>query len=158
MRAKIPKDARALARFDRQSFPLNEDRCAPSYFKQRGLRSFWLLRNGRRIGACCLLHHATFNQKVDALYHRQRNSLYITSTAILPKYQKSGLGAVFKVWQIAYARAHGFAEIVTNIRTGNYASVRLNMKFGFVVTGRSENCYPDGESAWILKLQLTPSL
>ncbi len=154
IRASVPKDARALALFDRKTFAKKEDWASPSYYLEHELRSFWLLRNGKRIGACCLEHQATFSPVQDVLSRRALGVLYITSTAILPKFQKIGFGALFKSWQIAYARSHGFLKIITNARKSNLASIHLNLKFGFVIVGESKHCYPNGETGIIMELNI----
>lgn len=133
------------------------DHSVPSYFRQYGLRSFWLIQKRKRIGACCVKHHATFSTDKYAFSKRAYGTLYITSTAVLPQFRQHGFGAVLKAWQIAYARTHGFTKIVTNIRVSNTASIRLNLKFGFTIVDQFEKCYPDGENAVIMELDLTPS-
>lgn len=158
VRARIPEDARALAKFDRETFPRKEDHSTSSYFLQRGLRTFWLLRNGRRVGVCCLKHHATFTPKMDALSRREQGTLYITSISVLPQLRRSGLGTILTAWQVAYARAHGLTKIVSNARAGNDMSIHLHLKSGFVITARSAKCYPNGEDTVILELDLTHSL
>lgn len=157
IRARIPEDAKALAAFDRKTFPNAGDHATPAYYRMRGLRSFWLLKNGRRVGACCVMHNTTFTDDAEKFSAREKGVLYVTSTAILPKFQHHGIGSIFKAWQIAYARAHGFSKIVTNARKGNIASIRLNLKFGFTILRESPNCYSDGEDTVIMELCLAPS-
>ena len=158
MRACIPTDSKALAAFDRRTYPNKNEHAPPSYFSHRGMRTYWMLRNGRRVGACCVLHNSTFTPDPEALSAHAKGVLYITSTAILPKEQGRGLGNIFKAWQIAYARTHGFKKIVTNARKSNNASIRMNLKFGFTIVGESARCYPDGEDTVIMELCLTPSV
>lgn len=157
VRAVIPKDVRSLVAFDRKTFPSKDEHAPPSYFLDRHTRSFWLMKGRRRIGACCLKHHATFVPDKERLSRYERDTLYILSTAILPAERGKGFGDILKAWQISYARKHGFAKIVTNTRVSNAASIALNRKFGFVITEACvPDCYPDGEASTVLELILLP--
>ena len=84
-----------------------------------------------------------------------KGSLYITTTGILPKFQRAGLGLLLKSWQIAYAKRHGFRRIVTNNRRRNAAIIGLNKRLGFRVIRISPGYYsgpPDATVVMELRL------
>jgi ribosomal protein S18 acetylase RimI-like enzyme len=157
VRATLPKDARALAAFDKRTFPNVSDHSTPAYFSEDGMQSFWLLLKRRRIGACSLIPHATFEASPHALCCPEPGTLYITSTAIVPTQRGYGFGSIWKAWQITYAKKGGFKKIVTNARVSNTASIALNRKFGFAVVHECiPDCYADGEESIVFELILSP--
>ena len=107
-----------------------------------------------RVGLTCIKHHSTFTTNPKWLTARSHGTLFIASTAIIPELHRMGFGSIWKSWQIAYARMHGFSEIVTNVRKSNVASLRLNQKFGFIVMKEVRNSYPDGETALVLQYRV----
>lgn len=155
IRAHTPNDARALAKLERKAFSNKEDWVPPSYYKRRGMHSFWLLHNGRRVGVTCLLHNANISTKEGMLFGRQRETLYIISTSVLPQFQRGGFGSIVKAWQIAYARKHGYKKIITSVRESNAVSIHLNLKFGFTISDCKEGFYADGDTGVILEKNLT---
>ncbi len=85
-----------------------------------------------------------------------QDSLYISTTGILPRFQGKGFGRLLKSWQIAYARHHGFTRIVTNYRASNRRMIELNREFGFRVIRRRKAIYyedPD-EPTVVMELKL----
>lgn len=127
--AILPGELRSLAAFDRKVFPGDHF----SLGQWRAYESYWLLIEKRKVGCCAFEKHVDFadDTREDGLNPYRQNSLYIASTGILPKFQRSGLGQLLKSWQIAYARLNGFSRIVTNTRKRNTAMLALNRKFGF---------------------------
>ena len=61
-----------------------------------------------------------------------------------------GFGQMLKSWEIAYARYHGFARIVTNTRRSNRAMIRLNEKAGFKVVRITPGYYSDPTEATVV--------
>src|SRR3989338_4087397 len=98
-----------------------------------GLEAFFIVVNGLIVGSTALRHDTDTAENYEADYVDLPGSLYIVSTGILPEWQGKGVGSKAKAWQISYARAYGFAKIVTNARASNMKSVRLNQKFGFQI-------------------------
>jgi GNAT superfamily N-acetyltransferase len=128
-RAVLPRDLDALVAFDRSVFS-KADAFDAGYWEQ--LESFWMMVDAERAGCCAFERDADFQD--NCAIARRKGSLYIVSTAISRERQRQGLGERFKRWQIAWARRHGFARIVTNSRQSNRAMIRLNEKFGFRIT------------------------
>jgi GNAT superfamily N-acetyltransferase len=123
----------------------------------RHCQSWWLILDGRRVGCCAFEQHVDFREDVDPANPNPplRHSLYIASTGILPKFQNHGLGQLFKTWQIAWARRHGFNRIVTNTRKRNKVMIRLNQKFGFKILRTTPRYYRDPtDSTVVLELNL----
>ena len=126
--------------FDRKVFPPS-DRFPASYWKQ--LESYWLLVDGVNSGCCAFEPHTGFEDPL-------RGSLYIATTGILPKFQRQGLGALLKSWEVAYARRHGFQRIVTNTRKKNRAMIALNRRFGFEIIRTVPRYYADPVDATVV--------
>lgn len=147
-RTVLPYDIEALCEFDRQVFgSYPDDLFPPEDWAE--LESYWVIVDGERIGCIAL--------KGDVDYHEEprAGSLYIESTGILPKYQGKGFGALMKEWQIDHAKRHGFDRIVTNTRTSNVASIRLNEKFGFRIREKDPDYYSNpNEAAIVLELDI----
>jgi ribosomal protein S18 acetylase RimI-like enzyme len=83
----------------------------------RSYESYWMLIDGRKIGCCA--------------FERHPDTLDVVSSGIHPRHQGKGFGTLMKAWQIAFARHHGFAGMVTCSRKSNQAMIALNRKFGF---------------------------
>ena len=129
-KADAQREMRSLMAFDRKVFRAS-DRFSADYW--RTCESYWLLAGNTKIGCCAFQRHIDFQEDIreDGLNPRLKGSLYISTTGILPRYQRMGFGQLMKCWQIAYARFHGFSRIVTNTRKGNTGMIALNRKFGF---------------------------
>jgi ribosomal protein S18 acetylase RimI-like enzyme len=146
--ARLPEDLRRLVTFDRKVFP--SDHFPGSEW--RSYESWWMLLDGRRIGCCAFEPHVNFT---DDIYpaepnQPQRNSLYIASTGILPRFQGMGLGQILKAWEIAWALSRGFERVVTNTRKKNSAMIALNRKFGFRVLRTTPRYYRDPTDATVV--------
>ena len=128
--AVLPQDLRSLQAFDRKVFR-ESDWFPADYW--RLCECYWLLLDQVRVGCCAFQKHVDFQEDVraDGLNPPVRGTLYISTTGILPKFQGQGWGQLIKCWQIAYARRHGFARMVTNTRKRNAPMIALNKKFGF---------------------------
>lgn len=118
---------------------------------------FWVLFRGRRIGSIAFGLNVEVGDSFKEEETPSPGSLYLVSTALIPRYQGRGIGTFLKSWEIQWARKHGFDRICTNCRASNAGSLRLNKKFGFRVTGRKPRYYKKPvEDAIVLKLRLTP--
>lgn len=142
----LPRDRDALVEFDCQVF--GSDAFAPEDWDD--LESYWMLVNGKRVGCCAFKRDCDFDGK------KRHGSLYIVSMGILPGYRGEGLGDGFKGWQIAWARRHGFTQIVTNSRQSNRPMIRLNEKYGFESIGNTPQGYysQPAEPAVVMELIL----
>jgi GNAT superfamily N-acetyltransferase len=147
-KAIIPDDLRRLSDFDRKVFP--SDHFPASAWRE--YESWWLLIDGHRVGCCAFELQVDFTEDLDLSFVNKprRNSLYIASTGILPKFQRQGFGQLFKTWQIAWARRHGFTRIVTNTRKRNKAMIALNQKFGFRIIRTTPRYYRDPTDATVV--------
>jgi len=126
-KAILPTELESLLAFDRKVFP-KPDRFDRAYWT--ACESHWLIVGKTKVGCCAFEKHVDFHNASGDAPHR-RGSLYISTTGILPKFQKKGFGPLLKSWEIAYARYHGFNRIITNCRKRNTRMIALNRHFGF---------------------------
>jgi ribosomal protein S18 acetylase RimI-like enzyme len=153
-RTIIPHEVRSLMAFDRKVFRPS-DRFTAAYW--RYVESYWMLVDGVKVGCCAFETDVIFEQdrNDEATNPPQRGSLYIASTAILPRFQCHGFGRILKAWQVAYAERHGYARIVTNTRKRNETMIHLNRKFGFKVIRTTPDYYDDPpEPTVVMELRL----
>jgi ribosomal protein S18 acetylase RimI-like enzyme len=137
-KAVLPRELRSLVRFDRKIFS-NADRFHAADWK--AYDSYWLFVDSKKVGCCA--------------FEARDRSLYIATTGILPQFQRMGFGDLMKAWQVAYARQHGFARIVTNTRKRNAAMIALNKKHGFKVIRTLPGYYKDPpDSTVVMELVL----
>ncbi|HYA16790.1 MAG TPA: GNAT family N-acetyltransferase [Bryobacteraceae bacterium] len=146
--ARLPEDLRGLVAFDRKVFP--SDHFPASEWRR--YESWWMLLDGRKIGCCAFEPHVDFTDDLDPAEPNQprRNSLYIASTGILPRFQGQGFGQLLKAWEIAWAAHSGFNRIVTNTRQRNAAMIALNRKFGFRVLRTTPRYYRNPVDATVV--------
>lgn len=146
--ARIPEDLRALAAFDRSIFPT--DHFPASAWRE--YETWWLLIDGKRAGCCAFEKNVDFREDLDPSVPNppRAGSLYITTTGILPRYQRQGLGQLMKAWQISYARRHGFTRLIANTRKSNTAMLALNRKFGFRILRTTPRYYIDPVEATVV--------
>ena len=107
-------EIRELVQFDRQVFP-RSDVFPASYW--RNVESYWMIVDAQTVGCCA--------------FERNAPTLYVASTGVLPLWRGRGLGTKLKLWQIAFARKHGFKRIVSHCRQKNLPMISLNEKVGF---------------------------
>ncbi len=100
-------------------------------FEDPDYKNFLVTLDDAPIGSTVLAPNKGVAESYDAPLPEADGTLYIISTAILPQFQRQGIGSIIKAWQIAYARRNAFKKIVTNTRASNLASIALNQKFGF---------------------------
>jgi ribosomal protein S18 acetylase RimI-like enzyme len=131
------REMRSLLTFDHKVFPKGD------WFSENdwlAYESYWMLVDKRKVGCCA--------------FERHKRTLHITSTGILPEVQGQGLGTLFKAWQIAFARRHGFARMVTTSRKSNRSMIDLNRRFGFRVVRTVNRFYSDPvESAVVMAIE-----
>jgi GNAT superfamily N-acetyltransferase len=149
----LPREKARLIVFDHKVFP------QPDWFDPDdwdSLESYWMLANGRKVGCCAFGRDADLENNPEDASQRRRGSLYIASTGILPSHQRRGLGERFKLWQIAWARRHGFTRIVTNSRRSNRHMIHVNEKYGFKIlrTTRWNYYQRPAEPAVVMELRL----
>jgi ribosomal protein S18 acetylase RimI-like enzyme len=143
-KAILPAELRSLHAFDKKVFR-KSDIFPVEYWKQ--CEPYWLLIDGVKAG-CCAFDKNTSHAK---------GTLYVTTTGILPRFQRRGLGQRMKQWQIAYARRHGFTRIVITTRKSNAAMIALNRKFHFRTVRTIPRYYAGPtEPALVMELLLTP--
>jgi ribosomal protein S18 acetylase RimI-like enzyme len=147
-KVKIPAELEDLCEFDRRIF-----HAFPGDIFTReewaSYESYWMMANGRKIGCSAFLLHNDFDERP------RRGSLHIMSTGILPELQGRGLGKKQKLWQIKYAKKHGFKAIVTNMRQSNTPILKLNLELGFNIRGYVRNFYEGPkEAAVVMELRL----
>jgi ribosomal protein S18 acetylase RimI-like enzyme len=150
-RTVLPDEVDALCEFDQRVFGSYPDDLF-SAEDWAEFESYWVLVGGVTAGCIALKWNVDYDEEP------KQGSLYIESTGVLPNWQRQGLGARIKAWQIEYAKEHRFQVIVTNTRESNFASIRLNEKFGFRIRGTVPNYYSNpGESATVMELSLALS-
>ncbi len=129
-RVTLPEEIRRLLMFDRKVFSKSD---LFSIKEWKTYETYWMIIEGTRVGCCAIQRDVDFSEDIrdDRVNSAMKGSLYISTTGILPKFQHRGLGQLFKSWQIAYARSHGFRRIVTNTRERNIRMIALNKRFNF---------------------------
>jgi len=138
LRALLPAEIRSLIAFDHKVFSKAD------WFRRadwQRYESYWMIVDGVRAGCCAFEHNVDFREDVEEQNPPLAGSLYVTTTGILPRFRGKGLGDLLKCWQLAYARQHGFARVVTNVRKSNRPMIRLNSKFGFKILRTSKLDY-----------------
>jgi len=148
-RRALPADIRELVAFDRKVFS-ESDRFPKAYWKD--IEAYWMLVDDVKVGCCAFEKRVDFQEDIreDEANCRMDGSLYISTTGILPKFQRKGFGQLLKCWEIAYARYHGFTRIVTNTRKRNRSMIALNRKFGFEVIRTTPNYYFDPSDSTVV--------
>ena len=137
-KVSLPEEIRSLMAFDRKSF-LRADWFRRTDWER--YECYWMIKNGARAGCCAFEHDVDFREDKDDQNPPRAGSLYISTTAVLPRFRGKGLGDLLKCWQVAYAREQGFRRIVTNVRKSNRQMIRLNAKFGFSILRTSQKYY-----------------
>ena len=152
-RAVLPQEVKRLVAFDHKTFK-KADWFTKSDWEC--YESYWMIVNGVTVGCCGFEHHVDFQEHQEQENPQLRDSLYISTTGVLPRFQGQGFGRLLKSWQLAYARHHGFTRIVTNHRASNRTMIELNRKFGFrIIRRRKANYYEDPpEPTVVMELKL----
>ena len=145
-KAILPQELGALLAFDRNVFP-RPDRFDRAYW--RHCESHWLIAGKTKVGCCAFEKHVDFHD-AEGRAPRREGSLYISTTGILPRFQKQGFGPLLKSWQIAYARYYGFSRIITNCRKRNIRMIALNRRFGFRIVRTIPKYYAEPTDASVL--------
>lgn len=65
---------------------------------------------------------------------RDRETFFMTNTALLPPYRQRGIYSQFTRRLLAYLRRLGYARVVSNHQTNNRAVIIAKLKLGFNVT------------------------
>jgi ribosomal protein S18 acetylase RimI-like enzyme len=148
----------ALFEIDKQTFrPVDWFKKPSEYAEYSDVHLIFV---GHRIaGSMAFEHDIDIERKADGAlgdnYVRTTGTLYIVNTAILPEFQRRGIGKKAKEWQIAHAKEQGFTRIVTYPRKSNAAIVGLNRKFGFeIVMEIPAGEWYDKEPALCMELDL----
>lgn len=151
-RALVSRDREVLVAFDRAVF--GTDAFHPEDWD--AYESYWMTVGGEQAGCCAFKRDVDLRDDPEHDTPRLPGSLYIVSTGILPNYQGTGLGELFKRWQVAWARRNGFRQIVTNARQSNRRIIGLNEKLGFRVMWATKRNYYNrpAEKAVAMKLML----
>jgi ribosomal protein S18 acetylase RimI-like enzyme len=145
----IPDEVLELLAFDRKVFPKDDLFDREEWLKDE---SYWMLVNEAKIGCCAFQPNRDFRDDVrkDGRNPVRKGSLYITTTGILPNMQGRGFGRLLKVWQIAYAKVHGFHRIVTNCRMRNAAIIGLNQSLGYRYVRATPRYYRGPDDATVV--------
>jgi ribosomal protein S18 acetylase RimI-like enzyme len=149
------QEMRSLLAFDRKIFRA-ADRFPAEYWT--ACESYWMLAGRVKVGCCAFQRHVDFadDLREDGVNPRRKGSLYISTTGILPRYQRMGFGQLMKSWQVAFARFHGFSRVVTNTREGNAAMIAINRKFGFEIVRTTPRYYrAPAEATAVMELVLS---
>ncbi len=145
--ADTSAEAAALAALDAKIF-LPSD-CFEDIEIWQEYEAFWIILDGEIIGSIALGRDLEFSGswEFDAQCPR---CVYLASTGILPEHQRKGIGIWVKQWEIDWARSNGFTRISTHCRKSNFGSLRLNAKFGFVITAEIPGYYEDPDEPTIV--------
>ena len=148
-RAVIPDEIPELLAFDRKVFPKADLFGEEDWMTDD---TYWMLLGGAKIGCCAFQANRDFRDDVrkDRRNPPRKGSLYITTTGILRRFRGRGFGKLFKVWQIAYARLHGFNRIVTNCRLRNAPIIELNRGLGYRLVRATPRYYTGPTDATVV--------
>ena len=146
-KAVIPEEVPLLLAFDRKVFPK-----ADLFDHEQWLsgESYWMLVDDVEVGCCAFERNRDFRDDVAKRNPARKGSLYITTTGILPALQGKGFGRLLKVWQIAYAKLHGYNRIVTNCRMRNAAIIGLNQSLGYRYVRATPHYYRGPDDATVV--------
>ncbi len=153
--AVLPQEIRKLRAFDRDVFR-KADLFSTEEWKE--YESHWMIVDGILAGCCAFQADVDFKDDLRGydVNPPLEGSLYITTTGILPTFQRRGLGQLLKCWEITYAKFHGFNRIVTNTRKRNKPMISLNQKFGFKIVRTTSDYYSGPSDATVvMELKLT---
>ncbi len=78
----------------------------------------------------------------------------IMSIAVKKEFRRRGIGKMLLREAIKKAREKGAKRLLLEVRVSNVAAQELYKKFGFRVAGVIESYYSDGESAYLMNLDL----
>jgi len=145
-KAILPQEIGSLLAFDRKAFP-KADRFDRACWQ--ACESHWLIVGNTKVGCCAFEKNVDFHDAEGNAPNR-RGSLYISTTGILPRFQKKGFGPLLKSWEIAYARYHGFNRIITNCRKRNARMIALNRRFGFRIVQTIPRYYMEPTDSSVL--------
>lgn len=148
-RADVVAELRSLMTFDRKVF--GSDAFDRSMWAE--MDAWWMVVDSVKAGCTAFEEDVSFTRDGEPI--REKGTLYIATTGVLPRLQGRGLGRLMKAWQVAWARQHGYRRIVTNHRAGNTGIIAMNKAFGFRRIGRIRGYYsgPD-EDAISMELEL----
>ncbi|WP_456369578.1 ribosomal protein S18-alanine N-acetyltransferase [Geoglobus sp.] len=78
----------------------------------------------------------------------------IMSIAVKKEFRRRGIGKMLLREAIKKAKERGARRLLLEVRVSNVAAQQLYKKFGFRVVGVLESYYSDGESAYLMNLDL----
>ena len=144
LRAPVPEDASALARFGRDSFiakfgylysPENlsrflEENHSPAKVAKEIADPGMVIRvveeNGALIGMCKLLLASSLKEHGTALRPLEIKQLYTAPTRT-----GQGIGAALMDWAMDFARTHGADEVQLSVWSENFGAQRFYQRYGF---------------------------
>ncbi|WOV93341.1 MAG: N-acetyltransferase [Candidatus Nitrosoabyssus spongiisocia] len=81
---------------------------------------------------------------------------HMVSVAVLPEYRKKGIGKSIIAESIQRIRKVGCAEFYLEVRSSNFAAVKMYESLGFSIRQRLNAYYRDGEGAYMMSIDLKP--
>lgn len=78
----------------------------------------------------------------------------IMSIAVKNEFRRRGIGKMLLNEAIKRAKKRGMKRIRLEVRESNLPAQKLYKKFGFEIIGHLESYYSDGESAYLMNLDL----
>ncbi len=142
LRANVAGELRSLMTFDKKVF-------GPDAFDRamwQEMDAWWMVVDGVKAGCAAFEGDVGFDRHGEPV--REKGTLYIATTGVLPRLQGRGLGRLMKAWQVAWAQSHKYRRIVTNHRASNAGIIAMNKAFGFRRIGRIKGYYsaPDEDA------------
>jgi ribosomal-protein-alanine acetyltransferase len=151
--ALVPEDLEAAIEIDLASFVPSElgvGREDPRVVRERSLREElvrpWAKLRAARDENGALLGYALFWHVVD--------EVQLLNVAVAIPARRRGIGRALVADLVAYARAHGAARILLEVRAGNHGAIALYEQLGFTRFNVRERYYADDEDAIEMMLLL----
>lgn len=79
---------------------------------------------------------------------------HLGSLAVLPDFQKNGIGTKLINFLIKHFKEKGFEKVTAHIRIKNQKGIAFYEKMGFNIIETIEKLYPDGEDGYVIEKKI----
>ena len=78
------------------------------------------------------------------------DELNLLKLAVLPQYQKLGIGFKLMEHTFEYRKLHKLSSYFLEVKENNKTAIKLYQKFGFKTESKREKYYSDGQTALVM--------